>query len=266
MKTYIITTISHFQHKVYIFKHNKKTKKTKELTINYKNVINLKNIGDNMFNNLIIKIILALILTPVVMVVFNNYTGNSIIKMISMGQESSIYKKLYTMKYPCDRNSNIQEDNGIYHIFENKISDNLGSCFGGKLKNINTLEIDTNYGGRITSALIIADEVKKRKIDVFVKNECYSSCVDILMHGNNRMVCDNAFVGIHQQAMSADNKYIKEYLKRLQEFSLQKYKNTGIDIDMIKEIIDDTPNDSMYELSSKELLETGIATEIISCQ
>lgn len=210
------------------------------------------------------KIFVAITLTPTLIILFNNYTNDSFIRMIALGQNSDWYSYLFYKMNPCDLEKK-KIKNGTLLIEENYFNDSLGSCYKELIKQTELLEIDINFGGRTTSALIVANEVKKYNVDVLIKKECYSACVDILMHAKNRYVCKDSLIGIHQQSAKIENKWIKEYLSRNQKYAMLGYKELGFNVKKIQDILDKTPSEEMYELNEKELIETGIATEIIAC-
>lgn len=214
----------------------------------------------------IVKLCFALILTPTLIILANNITNDSLIKMISNAQNSNWYKDYFILTNPCESDISYEKKDGKIRIMDTYFTNSLGSCYIEKLNDINKVEIDLNFGGRTTSALILSREIQNKAIDVQVNGECFSACVDVLMHGKNRFVCENAIVGIHQQSSKFNHDWLNIYLKRNNEYSMRKYKEMGINLDLVLEIINKTPSDEMYELSNKELLETGIATEIISCK
>jgi len=211
------------------------------------------------------KLCLALILTPTLVILLNYLTNDSLIKMISITQNSDIYKNYFIYTNPCESLKPLNNMDNSISIKENYFIPSLGSCYVDKLKEIDLIEIETNYGGRTTSALVLAREIKRNNINVKIKEECYSACVDVLMHGNKRLVCENAIVGIHQQSAKINNKWLNMYLIKNNEFSMKKYEDFGLNSTLILDIINKTPSDEMYELSKTELLKTGIATQIIAC-
>ena len=211
------------------------------------------------------KFLFAIVLTPIILISFNYLTKDSLIKIIADLQGSSSYKEYFKMANPCDISVKNTDDNGVLIISEFLFKEALGSCYVGKLEATKLVVIDKNYGGRKTSAILLADEIEKNNVNVIVVEECYSACVDVLMHGNKRLVCENALVGIHQQSSPIEYEWVVNYLKKNNKYAMEPYKEKGINVDLVLEILENTPHDEMYELTSDELLKTGIATEIISC-
>ena len=211
------------------------------------------------------KFLFALVLAPTLIILFNNMTDNSVVKFIVYAQNSPLYNSYFIYMNPCDPKHHDRVENNVLYMDEFNFSDSLGSCYKNGLKNIDKVVIDTNFGGRTTSALIMAKEIKKNKIDVQIINECYSSCVDVLMHGNKRLVCENAIVGVHQLSSDYEYDFLNKYLIRNIEVGITRYNNESINVPLLLSLIKKTSSDDMYKLSHEELIQTGVATKIVAC-
>lgn len=171
-------------------------------------------------------------------------------------------------RYPCDLKELPPVIDGVMKINDITFNDGTGTCFKNKLNNVKRIEIKTSRGGNVNSARIMANEINKNKIDVMIKGYCLSACVDLLLHANNRIVCKNAPIGIHQFSPESGvhaSYLMKEYMLLKQKSMVDTIPDQSINHDFLEKTMNKVGGVDLHILTLKELTENNIATEIKQC-
>ncbi len=213
-----------------------------------------------MFFLFLLKLLLAIVLTTSIMVAINFIWKDSVINMISFMQVE-IYKEMNT----CE-NDIKSVKNGILKYEGIFIQDTDGMCYKEVINQADLLVVDDNYGGNQLTAEVISEGIIQHKVSVKVLNECHSACVDLLLAGNERIVCKGASVSIHRPRSDFESDIIDIYLKAKVIAQFNQIENKEINKERLKDILSFTPHEIVYEFTEKEMLDLGVATKIEQCE
>lgn len=114
----------------------------------------------------------------------------------------------------------------------------------------------SSIGGRLAEAQAIADEIKKRKLDTFVVDECNSACTDVLLAGVRRAAAVDARIGFHQATMDG---YGPLYDKLMSEPGRDRLLSAGIDPKFVERAFA-TGSSDLWVPSNGELRSAGVLT------
>lgn len=121
---------------------------------------------------------------------------------------------------------------------------------------------DYSPGGNMISSIVLGKYLNKNEIGLTIKNGCDSACSITLFMNQYSKVCENAYIGIHQSAymkkMTVDEAFWLNFFKveeSLNAYVFQNLKEAGVDMQHFKVIWDNTENDDMKYLNSKQLID-----------
>jgi hypothetical protein len=130
------------------------------------------------------------------------------------------------------------------------------------LKNTPTIKrlyLSSN-GGRLQEVTQIAQLVQNLKLETYVEDECLSFCTVVFLAGYPRYATPMAKIGFHKPSYGTDNEMSLINQTGI-DSSTALYKSFNLPDDFVKKIFE-TPNDDMWYPSYKELLSSGVVSEL----
>lgn len=126
-------------------------------------------------------------------------------------------------------------------------------CLFKVMKPFKSMTIGTGNGGHMFEGHKIADEIKKRGIEVGVYKSCVSACTFIAAASPQLKLCKNTQIGIHHYGVGTKTTKNDE----VSQIHYDKMKAYGIKISPYKKIFEATPHNRMYNLNLQEIKSLG---------
>lgn len=217
----------------------------------------------NIINSLSTKLLRLSALFGIIvsLLVFVNYLTNNLI-VVGLG---NIDEKMTVIQNDCDNNLHIE--NGVLTLKNFIFKRGFGSCVENiKQGHINKIIIDDVYGGDVTETRILSKFIKNNNIPVYIHGACESSCLDLVLHSPQRMMCYDGSIGIHSYALDRNvNKLWQFTVSVKQDAMFKAFENTSINIDYIKGIMENTPSNQMFRPEHDVLISKNIIHKKIPC-
>lgn len=115
-----------------------------------------------------------------------------------------------------------------------------------------------SLGGRLGEAHKLHDLIKKRGLETFVSGQCLSACTLAFAGGSKRWLGSNARLGFHAPDFPGMAQFD---LNRAIAAQRAVYEGAGFDAAFIDQGLS-TPHDRMWTPAMKELLRSGVVTDI----
>lgn len=123
-------------------------------------------------------------------------------------------------------------------------------------KNIQLINLNIS-GGRTLTAEKIAMIIKKNNLSTYTGSKCISACFIIFLAGTNRIMGENATIGLHQSYLPSD---FNEYLSNKVKDDGRSYlKDRGISTSLLDKIYN-THNNKIFFPTINDLIENNIIT------
>lgn len=116
-----------------------------------------------------------------------------------------------------------------------------------------------SHGGRILEALAMADQIKARRLNTRVVENCESACTLLFLAGAERSASPLAQIGFHQPNFPGLSSQDREDI--IQSNS-QDYREAGMSEDFIQRIMA-TPPDKMWYPTTEEMTEAGVLNAVV---
>lgn len=168
-------------------------------------------------------------------------------------------------------NSTIQQKEKELIIVELNFEKGIANCLIEKLKDKNKLTIFISPGGLAIESFILSNYIKKNNIEVKIVNTCASACTYLLFSANERKICKNAKIILHQAGIIEEKNWVSELIneeKIINEEFLEyerKIFSEKINFDYYEEVLEVTPFKDYYELTEVELINNKFITGVDNC-
>lgn len=188
----------------------------------------------------------------------SNYVDKAIAK-----QELSTYKNCGDTK--------IHEEKDELIIVELNFEKGIANCLIEKLEGKKKLTIFISPGGLALESFILSNYIKNNNIEVKIVNTCASACTYLLFSANERKICKEAKIILHQAGTLEEKNWISFFINEEeiinQEFVEYEKKifNKKLNFDYYEEVLEVTPFKEYYELTEIELVNNNFITEIENC-
>jgi hypothetical protein len=122
-------------------------------------------------------------------------------------------------------------------------------------RDLRTLTLNSP-GGRFSEATAIASQVRKRRLDTHVVEQCHSACTIVFLAGRERRIGTTGQLGFHEPAIPGVK---REHLASMIQREKDRLLAMGVRPDFVTRALD-TPNASIWIPSHAELVEAGVVT------
>lgn len=119
-----------------------------------------------------------------------------------------------------------------------------------------------SHGGNIYEARAIARVLRERNMNSHVSRLCSSACTAAYIGGTRRTMAADARIGFHQYAIEGRVSIVNVDPRKEQEKDRELFKAQGVSGDFLKKMFD-APSNDMWFPQSGELLEAGVAHEVL---
>ncbi len=156
-------------------------------------------------------------------------------------------------------------------VVELNFSKGIANCLIKKLKNKEQLTIFISPGGLALESFVLSNYIKENNINVKIVNTCASACTYLLFSSNERNICKNAKIILHQAGIVEEKNWVSELIneediinKEFLEYE-KKIFNKDINFNYYEEVLNVTPFKDYYELTEVELKNNSFITDIEEC-
>lgn len=195
-----------------------------------------------------------------ILLVANYFTNNLVI--VGLG---ALDEKITVIQNDCITELDINDN--VLTLKDFVFKRGFGKCVEELDDNaFNKVVIDNVFGGDVTETRILSKYIKKNHIPVIVKGRCDSSCMDIVLHSPQRMICYEGKIGIHAYSFNEETPdFLKFLLPIKQDAILRPFEDTNVDVAYIKDVMKKTPSNSIFYPDNSILVKKHIVHREIPC-